>query len=142
MKLTRRIPSALLAPMFVSGGWDAAIRPHGKAAKASVVTEKVIDATGLATDTDQLVRVNGAVQVGAGVLLAIGVVPRLSAAVLAASLVPTTLAGHRFWAEEDPQARATQRVHFLKNLGLLGGLLLVVAGSEPGFIDRHLHHDD
>lgn len=142
MKLTRRIPSALLAPMFVSGGWDAALRPHGKAAKASVVTEKVIDATGVATDTDQLVRLNGVVQVGAGVLLAIGVVPRLAAAALAASLVPTTLAGHRFWTEEDPRARATQRVHFLKNLGLLGGLLLVVAGSEPGFVDRHLHHEE
>ncbi|HEY3724693.1 MAG TPA: DoxX family membrane protein [Acidimicrobiia bacterium] len=142
MKLTRRIPSALLAPMFIVGGWDAAVRPHGKAAKASVVTEKVIDAAGLTTDTDQLVRINGAAQVGAGVLLAVGVVPRLAAAVLAASLVPTTLAGHRFWAEEDPGARAAQRIHFLKNLGLLGGLLLVVAGSEPGFVDRHLHHEE
>ncbi len=81
-------------------------------------------------------------QVTAGVMLAAGIVPRLAAAVLAGSLVPTTLAGHRFWAEEDARARATQRIQFLKNVAMLGGLLLVVAGGEPGFVERHRHHDD
>lgn len=142
MKLTRRIPAALLAPMFVVGGLDAVMRPHAKANKASVVTERVIDVTGVASDTDQLVRLNGAVQVGGGVMLAAGLLPRVAAATLAMSLVPTTLAGHRFWAEEDPQARAAQRIHFLKNLGMLGGLLLVVAGGEPGFVARHTHAAD
>jgi uncharacterized membrane protein YphA (DoxX/SURF4 family) len=45
-------------------------------------------------------------------------------------LVPTTLAGHRFWAEEDPQAKSMQRIQFLKNLAMFGGLLLVVSGSD------------
>jgi uncharacterized membrane protein YphA (DoxX/SURF4 family) len=31
--------------------------------------------------------------------------PRLSAAVLAGTLVPTTLAGHRYWEIEDKQER-------------------------------------
>ena len=45
---------------------------------------------------------------------------------LIASLIPTTVAGHPFWTIEDPAARAQQRIHFLKNSAMLGGLLLVV----------------
>ena len=67
---------------------------------------------------------NAAVMVGAGTLLALGRVPRLSALTLAASLIPTTLAGHSYWTIEDPVARKTQRIQFHKNLAMLGGLLL------------------
>jgi uncharacterized membrane protein YphA (DoxX/SURF4 family) len=72
------------------------------------------------------VRINGAAQVVAGATLALGWFPRLSALVLAGSLVPTTVAGHRFWEEDDPKAKSQQTIHFLKNLGILGGLLMVI----------------
>ena len=36
---------------------------------------------------------------------------------------PTTLAGHAFWTESDARKRKANRIHFLKNLGLVGGLL-------------------
>ncbi len=62
-----------------------------------------------------------------GAALALGIVPRAAAAGLIASLVPTTLAGHRFWEEEDPQARRMQLTQFLKNLGLIGGLVLLLS---------------
>jgi putative oxidoreductase len=142
MKLVRRLPPVLLAPMFISGGWDAALRPKGKAPKADAVTQPVIDALGLSADTEQLVRLNGGAQVVAGVMLASGILPRLAATVLAGSLIPTTYAGHRFWAEEDPQARAMQRIQFLKNLAMLGGLLLVATGppSAPKRHARPKHH--
>ena len=80
---------------------------------------------------EQAVRVNGAVQVLAGSLLAMGKLPRLSALALAASLIPTTLAGHRFWESQDKQEKAQQRIHFLKNLSMLGGLL-IAAGDTAG----------
>ena len=57
----------------------------------------------LPKDPVTLVRLNGAVQVGAGALLAVGRVPRLAALALATTLVPTTLAAHRFWELDDPQ---------------------------------------
>ena len=60
------------------------------------------------------------VQVGAGGLLALGKFRRLASWALVASVIPTTYAGHRFWEEVDEETRAQQRVHFLKNLGLLG----------------------
>jgi putative oxidoreductase len=52
--------------------------------------------------------------------------PRLCAVLLAGSLVPTTLAGHAFWTVEDPAARKSQRVQFLKNMAMIGGLLFAV----------------
>jgi uncharacterized membrane protein YphA (DoxX/SURF4 family) len=64
-------------------------------------------------------------------LLALGWLPRISAFAIAATLVPTMAAGHRFWEEDDPEMRAQQRIHFLKNLIMLGGLLMA-AGDAAG----------
>jgi hypothetical protein len=77
-----------------------------------------------------LVRVNGAVQIAGGVLLATGKFRRPAALALAGSIVPTTYAGHRFWEELDPATRAQQKMHFLKNVGLLGGLILAAFDTE------------
>jgi len=54
--------------------------------------------------------------------------------VLAATLVPTTAAGHRFWEEEDPAQRSNQRIHFFKNVSMLGGLIIAGVDTEgrPG----------
>jgi putative oxidoreductase len=95
----------------------------------------------LPDETEQVVRLNGAVQCVAGSMLAMGWFPRLSAAVLAGTLVPTTLAGHRYWEIEDKQERAQQRIHFLKNLTMLGGLLIAAAdtGGNPSLTWRSRH---
>ena len=110
--------------MFVAGGIDAARHPAAKLPKADAVIEPLEDAVGIDADPIELVRLNGIVQVGAGLALATGTVPHLAALALACSLVPTTIAGHPFWREHDPGARAGQRIHFLKNVAMLGGLLL------------------
>jgi len=113
--------------MFVYGGLDAVQHPTPKVEKAKAVTDPIADLLPIDEEPTDLVRLNGAVQVGAGVTLALGILPRLSAAMLAASLVPTTAAGHRFWDEQEPRARAQQTIHFLKNVSMLGGLLAVIA---------------
>jgi hypothetical protein len=82
------------------------------------------------TDTETLVRANAAVQLIGGLMLATGRFSRPAALVLAGSLVPTTVAGHPFWSNDDPVARNNNQVHFLKNLGLAGGLLLAAADTE------------
>ncbi|MBV8980115.1 MAG: DoxX family protein, partial [Acidimicrobiia bacterium] len=124
IRLTRRIARPLLAGVFVQGGLDTFRNPGPRAQRIEPVLAKVGDALPLPDDTESLVRVNAAVHVVAGTLLAMGRVPRLAAAVLAASLVPTTIAGHRFWEEDSPQSKAMQRTHFLKNLAILGGLIV------------------
>jgi len=127
MNVIRRLGRELLAPMFVSGGLDALRHPEPKAARAATVPTPLAETFGLPDDPVLFVRLNGAVQVAGGTLLAIGRAPRLAALALAASLIPTTIAGHRFWAESDPGARAAQRIQFLKNAAMLGGLLVVVS---------------
>jgi uncharacterized membrane protein YphA (DoxX/SURF4 family) len=109
------------------------------------LAEKIAPGIPVPTDPATLIRINGGVQILAGLALATGRAPRLSAAVLAASLVPTTYAGHPFWEEKDKAARAGQRIQFFKNLSMMGGLLLAAVDTEgkPGLAwrTRHAAHD-
>jgi uncharacterized membrane protein YphA (DoxX/SURF4 family) len=131
MALSSRIARPLLASIFVVGGWDALWNPDGKAKKAEVVSQPLSESVGVdQLDAKTLVRINGAVQIGGGVLLAVGKYRRVAALALIGSIVPTTYAGHRFWEESDPTTRAQQKMHFLKNLGLLGGLILAAFDTE------------
>jgi putative oxidoreductase len=122
----------MIAAIFIVQGIDSLLHPDTKAPAAEKVVRPLAERVPAVPDqVEQAVRLNGAVQVLAGSLLAIGKFPRLSAAALAASLVPTTAAGHRFWESDDKQERAQQQVHFLKNLSMLGGLL-IAAGDTAG----------
>ena len=123
----------MMAAMFVSGGLDQLKRPQTKAVQAEPVAEPIARKLHLPEDPVTLVRLNGAVQVGAASMLAMGKLPRLSAIALGASLVPTTLAGHRFWEEYEPGRRTVQRTAFLKNVAMLGGLVLAATdtGGRP-----------
>ena len=108
----------LLSAMFVHGGWSAFKQPGRRASAA--------ERLGL-PKPELMVRANGAAMVLGGGAMALGILPRAAALGLIASLVPTTLAGHPFWTEDDEAARRQQTIHFLKNVGLMGGLLLVAA---------------
>jgi putative oxidoreductase len=134
MTVVRRVARPLLAAMFIDGGLDALRHPATKVAKAAPVVHKVAGPLHLPDDPELLIRANGAAMVGAGSLFALSKLPRLSALVLAGTVVPTTMAGHRFWEESDPVLKRNQRLHFLKNLGLLGGTLLaaVDTSGKPG----------
>ena len=57
---------------------------------------------------------------------------------LAASIVPTTPIDHAFWDETDPAKRKAQRVQFLKNMAMMGGVLLatVDTAGKPGLAWR------
>ena len=142
MTLVRRLARPCLSAMFITGGVDSLSNPAGKVPAADPVAPPIAAKLPyLPEDTEQLVRINGAVQVGAGLMLALGRFPRLSSALLAGSLVPTTLAGHRFWEEQDEVKRAQQRIHFFKNLSMLGGLMLAAVDTEgrPGLAWRAQH---
>jgi uncharacterized membrane protein YphA (DoxX/SURF4 family) len=133
MALTTRVARPLIAGMFVAGGIDSIQHPEAKAKKADKVGRPIATAIGLPDDPITLVRLNGAVQVAGGVLLAANKLPRLASLALAGSLVPTTLAGHPFWEEVDETVKKRQRTQFLKNMAMLGGLLLSAAdrGGRP-----------
>lgn len=120
MSPTRKLARPLLATMFITGGVDALRHPAGRS--------ELVAKAGL-QDPDKLVRINAATQLVGGLALATGRLPRLSALVLAGSLVPTTYVGHPFWSESDKAIRQSQQVQFFKNLSMLGGLLLAAADT-------------
>jgi putative oxidoreductase len=133
--LVRRIARPLLASTFIFGGIDALRNPASKAPaaeKLDIPSKPGMDKLNISS-TEQAVKVNAAAQVAGGSLLALGKFPRVAALVLAGSVVPTTLAGHRFWEEDDSAKKQGQLLHFLKNASMLGGLLLAAvdtAGKE------------
>jgi len=115
----------MLAGVFIAGGMDVLANPEPRARVAKPVVDKIAGAVPIApSDPTAAVSLNAMVHVGAGGLLAAGILPRLAALTLAGSIVPTTLAGHRFWEMQDPVQRAQQRTQFLKNTAILGGLLI------------------
>jgi len=120
----------MLASIFIIQGHQTLTRPEKVSELAEPVVKPVAERVPIVPgETEQAVRISGGVQVVAGSLLALGWWPRLAAAAIAATLVPTTLAGHRFWEAEDDQERAQQRIHFLKNAAMLGGLLIAAADT-------------
>lgn len=120
MSPTRTLARPMMAAMFITGGADSLRNPG---LRPDLVAKAGLD------NADQLVKINGATMLAAGLTLATGRLPRLSALALAGTLVPTTLVGHPFWSETDKAAKKQQQIQFFKNLSMLGGLLLAAADT-------------
>jgi putative oxidoreductase len=137
MTLTRLLARPMLASTFLIGGISAIKHADQLAVRAKPVTDKVVPLAQriapqvpIPTDAKTLVRANGVVHVVGGLMLATGKAPRLAALVLLGTLVPTTMAGHRYWEELDHQAKSEQRTLFFKNVTAAGGLLLAAVDTE------------
>lgn len=77
-----------------------------------------------------------AVELGAGLLLLVGYKARWAALAIFVFLIPTTLIFHNFWAVPPEQAMA-QQIGFMKNVTIMGGMLMVWAfGPGRIAIDR------
>lgn len=121
MYIAYRIACLALGLPFIWLGYEAVVAPGARVAMAAKLR---------IPRPDIAVRLNGAVMVAGGFGVATGLLWKAAAIALVLSLIPTTLAGHAFWAETEPQARKANRIQFLKNLGLMGGLLAVALASH------------
>jgi putative oxidoreductase len=142
MAVLRAFARPMLAGIFAVQGWDMLRRPERLAPMAEPVVRPIAERVPAVPDnTVQAVRINGAVQLVAATLFGLGWFPRASALAIASTLVPTTAAGHRFWEVKDEQERAEQRIHFLKNLAMFGGLLIAAADTagRPSLAWRSRH---
>ena len=134
--LVRRIARPLLAAPFIYGGISTLRKPQDRVPGATPVVEKLAETADkqlpvqVPRDVEQWVKADAAIKVAAGSLFALNKFPRVTALVLSASIVPTTLAGHRFWEHDDPTEQFGQISNFLKNTGILGGLLLAAVDTE------------
>lgn len=139
MRPVRTAARTLLSGIFVISGTRAVTDPDPLVPRAKLLTDRIAPLLERAdsrvpTDARTMVRLNGAVQLAGGLLLATGHLTRPAAAALAGTMIPTTIAGHPFWTLDDHAQRADQQTHFVKNLAILGGLLLAAADTEgrPG----------
>lgn len=106
------IGRVLLAAIFIFSGIGKALAPAG--------TIGYIESVGLPFATLALAAAV-AIELGGGVMLALGIKTRLVAAALAAFSVVTALVFHNALGDQN------QLIHFLKNIAMAGGLLQVVA---------------
>jgi putative oxidoreductase len=72
-----------------------------------------------------------------GLMVLVGYWARIGAILLAAFLVLATYYFHPFWGETVKEMREAQMIHFMKNLGLFGAMLFIIAnGSGAGSLDN------
>lgn len=135
----------MLAGIFVANGAQGFADPDRLVSEAKSVTDRIAPSLkrihpALPDDPRTLVQLDQMAMLVGGLLL-VTPLRRPAALLLAGSLIPTTLAAHGFWKLDDPSARRLQRIQFLKNLGLLGGLLLAALDTEgrPGLRWRTTH---
>src|SRR6476659_5069523 len=115
MTLIRLVARPMLASTFIYGGINALRNTGALAEAAKPVNDEIRDFAGkvapqvpIPADDKTMVRINAGVHIVAGLALATGRAPRLASAALAATVVPTTLAGHAFWKQKDKAARTAQ----------------------------------
>ena len=125
----------MLATTFIARGVESLRSPKPAADAAKPTLEglaKLPDPVGpnVPTNAETVAKVTAGVQVGAGLLLATGKLPRLASAALAFSVVPGSLGAHAFWNESDPERMASERRAFLADLSLIGGLIIASVDTE------------
>jgi putative oxidoreductase len=102
----------LLATIFLMSGMNKIMDPQG--------TQQYMAAMGMFWTGFFLIGAI-AVEIAGGLSLLLGYWARAGAAALFLFMIPTTLIFHTNFADQN------QMIHFLKNLGMMGGLLYVVA---------------
>lgn len=88
-----------------------------------------------------LVPFSGLMILVGGISVMLGFRARFGALLIALFLIPVTVVMHAFWNVSEPMMAQNQMAHFMKNVALLGGaVLLMFYGSGPKSIDHH-HRD-
>lgn len=117
----------LLSIMFVLAGIN-----HFSSGSVSYA-----DAQGLPM-ADILVPISGVIAIVGGLSVMTGFHARVGAVLLLIFMIPVTAIMHQFWNVGDPQLAQMQMSHFLKNVSMIGGILLVAFyGAGPISVDNH-----
>ena len=117
----------LLAAIFLMSGIG---KIGGFAGTAGYMASKGIPMT------DVLLALTIVIEIGAALMLIAGFKARLGATALLLWMIPVTFLFHNFWAMPADQ-QMIQQIMFMKNLGLMGGMLYIMAfGSGPMSIDK------
>ncbi len=132
--LIRRVARPLLSAVFIGQGIETLRNPSVtlEATEPTVAALRSLPepyGDKIPSNPETVARINAAVQVSGGLLLATGKLPRIASAALAITVIPGSLGGHLFWTEKDPQRKTEQRRALLTDLSLLGGLIIAAADT-------------
>jgi uncharacterized membrane protein YphA (DoxX/SURF4 family) len=132
--LIRRIARPLLSAAFIGQGIETLRNPKVTidAVQPTVTALQTLPepvGSKVPTNAETAARINAAVQVGGGLLLATGRLPRVASAALAFTVIPGSLGAHLFWNEDVPEVKAQKRRDLLTDLSLLGGLIIASADT-------------
>ncbi|MEZ5127316.1 MAG: DoxX family protein [Micropruina glycogenica] len=125
MSLLSLLARTAIAVPFMYMGYQAAVEPGGRVqlAKDFGIPDSLAEPARCSQRRDHGAgRSSGAHGLGS----------RVGALAVAGAMVPTALSAHSFWNDTDPKAKAANRIQFLKNLGMVGGLLAVAARPDGG----------
>ncbi len=132
--LIRRVARPLLSAVFIGQGIETLRNPSItlEATEPTVAALRNLPepyGDKVPSNPETAARINAAVQVSGGLLLATGKLPRIASAALAFTVIPGSLGGHLFWTESDPERKAQKRRDLLTDLSLLGGLIIAAADT-------------
>lgn len=130
MSVIRFLARPMLASSFVVAGLDKLKNVDDTAQQLSPLLRTASQALPFSADEKTLARVIGGVQVGAGALLALGKLTRLSATVLALTSALNAYVEWRAADSTSADARTARRSRLLKNLSLSGGVLLAAVDTN------------
>lgn len=148
MSIVRLLARPLLATGFIAAGVDRLRDSDQTALQLRPTLDRVgslVPSAAAVTGNPQLVaKVLGATQVGAGSLLALGKLPRLSGLLLTGTAVLNAVVEYKNAETDTSDERKARRAALLKNLSLIGAVLLVVVDTNgrPGLAWRAGHLAD
>lgn len=126
----------LLASWFVYGGIQNALEPERNAALIAPTVEPALQDLGLEeVKAADIVKVHGALTVACAAALALSRYPRTSALGLAGLAGAKAYFAHPFWKETDQLRREAELEAFLKDVSLVGGVLVA---ATAGHSARHI----
>lgn len=108
----------LVALLFILAGWN---KIGGFEGTAGYIASKGLPMPQV------LAALTVALELGGGLLIAIGFKTRLVAILFFLWLIPTTVIFHPFWGIADAAAAQAQFNNFFKNVSIMGAMLLLFA---------------
>ena len=116
--LAALVGRVLLVFLFIYSGFNKIFGFQGTEAQ---IASKEVPLPVVATTIAIIVECVG------GAMIAFGWKARWAALAVAAFTLVATILFHNFWAMTDPAAISNNKINFMKNVAVIGGLLLVYA---------------
>jgi putative oxidoreductase len=121
LSMLKHIALLLYSGMLLVGGWQQAHEPGGRAQRARE--------TGLPV-SNELVQASGWAMIAAAGALQLRPLRRFAALAVACQLLPITYIGHRFWEMDEGPQRMQNKIHFYKNVSMIGSALYIAATAD------------